>query len=569
MIRVATKPMSKVAVEEANNAVPVADTPAGKKAWMDAYIKAGGSHKTIVNKAPPANSAQQAIKLSQTNQAANKQSPGSPGKIVAECRTTLCTADILVISEKGRNYKLELTRTKSQAVPDNPDNIIQVISGWDQETAVDINFLTKSCYRATPLPCSAVRVEGGTVDMTIPPGSGSVKVFCKTPPTSIDQNTLPLPFFFSHCLFPSRAEAENYTVKTIGCGGHQSLCAQIEAFPKVSWDGELKLNLNFVNASPRSGNHETTFGLTTNVNMTYGKQRYKLGVESPRGKLNNHGIEGLLAWAFSLVDRAEVLKKLSDYVTRKGGLVEVSLIWPSIEISGGAKNDEIKDKYMVSSKTDVKIKATILGVGVKGDILDFLAACYCKPLLEIKKLAAKGASAGKYASAKAVIAIVADIKTKIGGDLTYESDGQTPKVTGSIIASGTFGLKGEVYAEGRLWLVVAGDVVAGAGVLGEFQSAKDMGTGCGLEGTLTPVIYTKGEGFDWGGKIKFNGLAFYYALYVYYGMEDAKTLDRDEENNSGRGGTAKKKPEPNNGKSKSEKKEVKDKIILWDPCTYP
>ncbi len=149
MIRVATKPMSNAAVEEANKAVPVANTPAGKKAWMDAYIKAGGSHKTIVNKAPPANSEQKAMKLSQTNQAANKQSAGSPGKIVAECRTTLCTADILVITEKNRNYKLELTRDKPQAVPDNPANIFQVISGWDQESAVDINFLTKSCYRSS------------------------------------------------------------------------------------------------------------------------------------------------------------------------------------------------------------------------------------------------------------------------------------------------------------------------------------------------------------------------------------------------------------------------------------
>jgi hypothetical protein len=244
---------------------------------------------------------------------------------------------MLVISEKGRSYKLELTRTKSQAAPDNPDNIFQVISGWDQETAVDINFMTKSCYRGTPLPCSAVQVRGGNVDMTIPPGSGSIKVYSKTPPTSWDKNTLPLPFFLSHCLFPSKTESENYTVTSIGCGGHESLSAQIEAFPEVSWDGDLKFDLNFVNASQGSESHKTTFGLTTEVNMKYGKQQYKLGVESPRGKLNNHGIEGLLSWAFSLVDRAEVLKKLSDYVTRKGGLVEVSLIWPSISISGGGQ----------------------------------------------------------------------------------------------------------------------------------------------------------------------------------------------------------------------------------------
>ncbi len=368
--------------------------------------------------------------------------------------------------------------------------------------------------------------------MTISPGTGSVKVYSKAPPTSWDKNTLPLPFFFSHCLFPGKEEPESYTVKTVGCGGHESLCAQIEAFPEVSWDGELKLGLNCTNA-PGADNHETTFGLTSDVNMKYGKQRYKLGVESPRGKLNKQGIEGLLAWGFSLVDRATVLKKLSDFIAHKASFLEVSIIWPSIAISGGAENAEIKDKYLVKPKTDVKIKATILGVEVKGDILDFLAAWYCKPLLDIKKLAAKGGSMGKYGSAKAVIAIVADINVKIGGDLTYESDGQTPKVSGSITSSGTFGLKGEVYAEGRLWLVVAGDVVAGAGALGELQSAKDIGTGCGLEGTLTPVVYTKGEGFDWGGKIEFNGLAFYYALYVYYGMEDAKTLDQDKKNNTG------------------------------------
>jgi hypothetical protein len=579
MIRVATKPMSKVAVEAANNAVPVANTPAGKKAWMDAYIKAGGSHKTIVNKAPPANSAQQAIKLSQANQAANKQSPGSPGKIVAECRTTLCTADMLVISEKGRSYKLELTRTKSQAAPDNPDNIFQVISGWDQDTAVDINFLTKSCYRGTPLPCSAVRVQGGNVDMTVSPGTGSTKVFCKKPSESWSgflSDRIPLPFFISHCLFPDQIDPETYTVNTVGCNGHYPLSTRIEAFTHVSWGGKLALKFDSEGEkSPEIKKDEifkTTAGLTKNLMMQYGSKKYGIefdGKSETVGKMSNRGLGGLIKKGHALVEGIDFLKKLNEHAKGRKipdvsavPKVKCTLTLPSIEISGKVQNVEIKDKYMVGSEVDFTVSVVFLGIKVEGDVLDFLAYFYCPPLFKIKDAAAEGVKS-EYGSAKAVIALKVSGDVKISGDLQCKASGQSNSVTGSISAFGGLGLKGEVYVEGRIWRVYAG-----AGAFAAAMSQKSASEECGFTGKLEPVKYEGGKGFDWGGSLKFNGLALYYAVYTYCGAKSMETDDSAKQKDKGGGYGG--KNESNLSLDLKEKHiELKKGAELLQPWSYP
>jgi len=63
--------MNKAAVELANKAVPLATTPAERKAWMDAYIEAGGTYKTLGIKPVSIDPYQQAKKLSQKNQIAS------------------------------------------------------------------------------------------------------------------------------------------------------------------------------------------------------------------------------------------------------------------------------------------------------------------------------------------------------------------------------------------------------------------------------------------------------------------------------------------------------------------
>ncbi len=528
MIRVATKPMSEAAVKEANNAVPAADTPAGKKAWMDAYIKAGGSHKTIVNKAPPANSDQQAIKLSQKNQAANKQSAGSPGTIIRQCTSTLCPADILVISEKGRKYKLELSKNKPKGIPDNLDNVFQVISGWDQESAVDINFLTKGCYRGIPLPCSAVRVQGGNVEKTIPPGAGSVRVFCKTPSqgwAGFLSDKIPLPFFISHCLFPDQVDPETYSVKTVGCNDHYPLHAQIEAFTHVSWGGKLALKLD---SEKKGQQHESTLALTETLSMQYGSKKYSIEVgakESAKNDLPNRGMGGLIKQGYALVEGASFLKNLNEYA--KGKLPSVSsapkikctLTWPSIEFSGKVENVEIKDRYKVESEGSFTISVVFLGLEVEGDILDFLAYFYCSALYRIKEAAEEGLES-KYASLKAVIALKISGEVKISGELQCKFNEQNSSVTGSISSFGGLGLKGEVYAEGRIWRVYAG-----AGAFASLMSQKNASEKSGFTGTLEPVKYESGKGFDWGGKLEFNGLSFYYAVYSYVGTKSIETKD--------------------------------------------
>jgi hypothetical protein len=579
MIRVAIKPISKAAVEEANKAVPVADTPAGKKAWMDAYIKAGGSHKTIVNKAPPANSEQKAIKLSQKNQAANKQSPGSPGKIVAECRTTLCAADILVITEKGRNYKLELTRNKPQAVPDNPDNIFQVISGWDQESAVDINFLTKSCYRGTPLPCSAVRVQGGNVDETVSPGTGSVKVFCQDPSENWPgflSDKIPLPFFISHGLFPDQVDPEIYTVNTVGCNGHDPLSARIEAFTHVSWGGKLALKFDSeAENGPEIKKDEifkTTAGLTKNLTMQYGSKKYSIGFDAKGetiGKMSDRGLGGLIKKGHALVKGIDFLKKLDQLAKGRKipGVsavpkVKCTLTLPSVEISGKVQNVEIKDKYTVASEVDFTVSVMFLAINVEGDILDFLAFFYCPPLFRIKEAAQNGVKS-ESGSLKAVIALKVSGVVKISGDLQCKASGQSNSVTGSINALGGLGLKGEVYVEGRIWRVYAG-----AGAFAAAMSQESASEECGFTGKLKPIKYEGGKGFDWGGNLKFNGLALYYAVYAYCGTRSQKTDDLAKRKDKG-GGYGVKNESNLSLELKEKHIELKKGADLLQPWSYP
>ncbi len=570
MTRIATYPMNPEAVEQANMAVPVVSKPAERKAWMDAYIEAGGSHKDIEVKLPAADPQKQAKKLSLKNQNANKQASGPPGATKTTCNVTACPADALIVSEKDRSYKLELTRAKPAALPDNPGNIFQVISGWDEKSAVDISFLTKKCSRRAPLPCSVVRVKGGSVDKTIYPGSGKTKVYCQEP-TEDWFEKIPLVYFIVHLLFPDKVKPEVYSVDTDGCSEHTPLHARIEAFPHIAWQGGTTLGFGAEIAG--ENDVKATFGLKGDLSVTYGSKKYSLEAgasDSTKGELGQRGLEGLLKKGFALIEGAAFLKKLDEYAAGRIHLpgadfrpkVTCTLTWPSISVSGKAENIEIKNKYSVTEEIGFTISVLFFGLEVKGDILDFIAAFYCPPLYRIKAAAQEGVKS-KYGEIKAVIAMEISGEVSIKGELEYKSHGQNQNVTGSISAFGGFGLKGVIYVEGRVWRVYAG-----AGASASLMSQKGVTEKSGFTGTLKPLIYEEGKGFDWGGGIEFNGLAFYYAVYAYYGTRSLETDDSTKQKKRGNG--LGEQEETDTGYDIKEKKEKMVKgADLLQPWAYP
>jgi len=106
-------------------------------------------------------------------------------------------------------------------------------------------------------------------------------------------------------------------------------------------------------------------------------------------------------------------------------------------------------------------------------------------------------------------------------------------------------------------------VYAGAGANASLMSQKSVSEKSGFTGTLKPVIYEEGKGFDWSGSIEFNGLAFYYAVYVYYGTRSLKTENSNKGSGRGRG----------HDDNTDDIKEKKEKLVkgadLLQPWCYP
>jgi hypothetical protein len=552
--------MNRAAVDQANRLVPVATTPAGRKAWMDAYIEAGGPYKTIALQSPepqqqatnnpPAvpqrtDPGQQAAQLSLKNQAANQQTSGSADAVKMPCVLSVCTADALIVSEEDRDYKLELTSTQPTALPDNPKNILQVISvwegisGWHGTSAKEITLMTKECSRAAPSGCSAIQLSGGTVSQQIPPGSGKVKVYCKEPSAHWTDG-IPIVAFIIHFLFPDKVEPVIYSVDTVGCDYHSSLHARIEVFPELAWEGATTLSFDSERVVGAAGNEvKSTLALKGELSVQYGGNKYSIEANansSSKEQLGECGIEGLVKHCFRFIEGASFLKRLNGYVEGRDPIPGVSskpeinckLIWPSIKFSGKSGNTEVKDKYMVVQETTSTISVTFLSLEVKGDVFDFLAYLYCPALYTIKKAAQDGVKS-EFGEVKAVIGMELSGEVTIKGDLEYKSSTLDQKVTGRISAFGGLGLKGEAYVEGRVWRVYAG-----AGAWASLMSTKSASERAGFTGTLEPIICSANKGFDWSGSIGFNGLAFYYALYAYYGAKSMKTDQAQEANAGGR-----------------------------------
>jgi len=160
-----------------------------------------------------------------------------------------------------------------------------------------------------------------------------------------------------------------------------------------------------------------------------------------------------------------------------------------------------------------------------------------------------------------MLKITVDAKATYDVNITSHDDNMTVK--GTLRAQGGFGIKAELSAEFKA-KVMWWEAYAGAGAIGELMSDKGQGETSGLFGSVSPVVYDNGKGFDWSGQVGFNGLAFYYAVYAYAGVRSAGSEDKDKE--GGRGNVTETSDSKIDIKQKAD---IKGKVTLVKPWVYP
>ena len=506
---------------------------------------------------------------------------------IQNCNISPCEVTDLIVSKDGRRYTLAPTYAHPHPDENNPGNRYQVISSWEKEKAAAVVLETHtSCQCEGARPSLQVLGLRGTTE-TLPPGKETYKVPCPKPPKELEDGKFPFWFFLKELLFPWKATAASYDVSTHCCAVHRKLRAVVEAYPQVAWKGSLKVEFGARSSPPEGKGKKTDCRpdvkvANKDIMVQYGNKEYhlafdpvNLGAQAIQEILNktsgSKDVDALVYLYFFLLYKAGFLWQVYQYA--KVGLPDVEpinplsavkceLTWPSLTLSGEVENVELPGDYRVGTKGKIELALTIFEFDIKLDIFELLAALYCKPLAMLKDKA-RSVSVGKNVRFGVNLEVLLSGKMKIsGGAEVTASQGSAVKTNGSVSAFGGLTLQGEPSVQGE-WLNVCSGA-AGAFVL--LASKKDSATPSGLTGKV-PIESPKEEGklADFGkGRIEFNGLAFYYAVYSYVKTIDAKTKDQDENNPAERG----KKTNQNTQLEEIKKLEVTQHAVLWEPFTW-
>jgi hypothetical protein len=507
---------------------------------------------------------------------------------IQNCNITPCKVDIFIMTKDGHDYILAPNYANPYPDEQNPGNQYQIISSWEADKAATVKFLMKeTCPCEGADPVLQITPPRGGPEPFSPAQASKYKFLCPKPPKELENSELPFWFFLKELLFPWNAKAAEYDVSTKCCAAHKKLRARIEAFPQVKWKGELKIEIG-ARSSPPTGSGRTldcrpeVKVAKKSLVVTYGNKTYHLSLEpvnlasqAIQEILNNlsgsKDIDALVYLYFALLHKAGFLWQVYQYA--KAGLpkvepinplsaVKCELTWPSLTLAGEMENVELPGVYQVGVKGKIELKLTIFEFEIELDIFHLLAALYCKPLAMLKEKA-KDVSVGKKVRFGVNLEILFSGKLEIsGGAEVTKTQGSAVQTEGSVSAFGGLSLRGEPSIHGE-WLDVCSGA-AGAFVL--LASKKDSATPSGFTGKV-PIESPEEEGklADFGkGRIEFNGLAFYYAVYSYVKVIDAKTKDQDE-NDPTEVGYKKKK---DNQLEAIKKREVTQAAVLWEPFTW-
>ena len=527
---------------------------------------------------PPMDPKQQA-KLSQSNTNATKKPSGGKNAVVTNCSATTCSTKTLVIqddNDKKRSYKLGVDINDPKKNPQG--NLIQMIGDW-KENPAKAKFVFPLCCTEP----SIFLVKGDNVETPVDKSGAIVKLFGKEPANHWAAHTfVPLSVFFEDFLWPTSVKPNRYSVSLKGCPTHLSMNANVEVFTPLSWSGELAFAFMSESASidleytpKKQRKFDTVFSIKGKAELNYGTRKWSVEPKFDKTtatKLRGKSASGLAKKIFNLAEDLAFLRNLDDYSKGKLTLpknfarpsVKCTINWPSLKIAGSAKNVASEKTWQVGAEYDFSLSGNLIGASLSGDVLDFLAYIYCPALFKIKQIAAEDLKGDSYSAAIILmLEITANVETSY--DIKFTGNNDQMKAEGKLKAQGGFGIKAELSAEARA-KVLRWEAYAGAGAVGQLMSDGSNSETSGLFGELSPVLVSNTDGWDWGGKVGFNGLAFYYAVYSYAGVRSAESKHFKEKQKSLKNPLASTSSSAGGTENKTEATGI---ITLIKPWVYP
>jgi len=525
----------------------------------------------------PMDSNQQA-KLRKSNKNATKKPSGGKNAVAVQCSATTCTTKTLIIQDdnnKKRSYKLSVDINDPKKNPQG--NLIQMIGDW-KENPAKAKFVFPQCGTKP----SIFLVKGENVEKPVDKNNAIVDLFGKQPANNWAVHTfVPFSVFLEDFLWPTSVKPNRYSVSSKGCPAHFSMNANVEVFTPLSWSGSLTFEFmkesasNDIKPTPKKKREfETVFSIKGNAELNYGTRKWSVEQKFDKkteSKLNSKGAaSGLAKKMFNIMEDLAFLRELDDWSKGKLELpktfarpsIKCEITWPTLKIAGNAKNVASEKTWQVGAEYELSFSGNLIGASLKGDILDFLAYGYCPALYKIKKMAAEDLK-GESFSAEIILMLEITANAKTGYDIKATGNNDKKKVEGTLKVQGGFGIKAELSVEGRA-KVWRWEAYAGAGAVAQLMSDGSDSETSGLFGELSPVVVSDTDGWDWKGKIGFNGLAFYYALYAYAGVRSADSKHFTEEENVSR-----KKAKTSSKGGAEHKAEATKKIPLLAPWVYP
>jgi len=336
---------------------------------------------------------------------------------------------------------------------------------------------------------------------------------------------------FKHLATQKDVRCDYYTINSTVCMGGDTANVgagqwlQVKVYPEMSVKADVTLGYKHGNLKNAEGKEtfeyeaSSTWVFGGSVDVAYGPNKftYSLETETKADPLPMFG--GLL----KLIGRtAKIFESMGTF----GASAKLKPRWPKWTISGGGlKLAERTGKPIVGVEGDFKFGFDpLFGLDLEVSILDWLilfagglagppGIAVAKMLTELRERFAKGA---KSAGGKAEASLDIDIQLIVGGELfggfgMKYKDGKADIDPEAARIGGKVGVKveGHVIGKARIWKFEA----SGAGKVGAASADGKE------ESQITAALVPKGgkDPLAPKGEISFNGLAFYYALYLEVG----------------------------------------------------
>jgi len=312
----------------------------------------------------------------------------------------------------------------------------------------------------------------------------------------------------------------------------------VVVYPEVGLKGTMSLGYKKDQLKDAKGNpkpleyeEKSTWEIKGELESTFGANTRKL---AGTGKMEALPMFG------PLLKNIGWVSKFCESIGAYGLDVKIEPRWPLWEISGAeVKLVELKGKRKVGWEGSFKFGFNpLFGIQLSASILDWMirflgglagppGLVLAKALVQVRKRFADG---GKFAGGKVQANLDIDIQIVVGGTVKggfgvkfvqgqSEIDGEASGIDGSVDLAVT----GKVKGAGKVWKVtVAGVAQIGSSSAGSETEPSKIGGKVKLEPSKKNAFNTKGQ-------LYFNGLAFYYLLYVEYGTGGADIVKKKDD----------------------------------------